>query len=297
MPRRRRKGDDHENLERWLLTYADLITLLLAFFVVMYSMSQVDAKKFGKMAQALSGVLKGGESIVKHQNDAMNKGHGLLDIGNLKMIQQKIEERFKEIDRQNDIKTEITERGLVVHIMESALFRDASANLEPRAMEVLDLIAERTKDIPNHIRVEGHTDDRPINTLRFPSNWELSSARATEVVRYLSQSHHIAPDRISALGYGEYRPVRPNNSIENRAQNRRVDVVILTMELTLKEPSSQLYDFESSRQMSGQAKLDSIKAVYDTLTDTVQPLPATAGNDFPIQPPARPAAAATIQSN
>ena len=83
MPRRRRKGDDHENLERWLLTYADLITLLLAFFVVMYSMSQVDAKKFGKMAQALSGVLKGGESIAKHKNEAMNKGHGLLDTGNL----------------------------------------------------------------------------------------------------------------------------------------------------------------------------------------------------------------------
>jgi len=284
VPRRRRKADDHEHLERWLLTYADLITLLLAFFVVMYSMSQVDAKKFGKMAQALNGVLKGGESLVKHKNEALNKGHGLLDIGNLRMIQQKIEERFKEIDRQNDIKTEITERGLVVHIMESALFKDASANLEPRALEILDLIADKTRDIPNHIRVEGHTDDRPINTIRFPSNWELSSARATEVVRYLSQSHHIPPDRISALGYGEYRPVRPNNSIENRAQNRRVDVVILTMELTMKEPSSKMYDFQTNDQISGQSALDSMMLNSDSLTDTVQQLPVQAGNDFLTAP-------------
>jgi len=284
VPRRRRKGDDHEHLERWLLTYADLITLLLAFFVVMYSMSQVDAKKFGKMAQALNGVLKGGESLVKHKNEALNKGHGLLDIGNLRMIQQKIEERFKEIDRQNDIKTEITERGLVVHIMESALFKDASANLEPRALEILDLIADKTRDIPNHIRVEGHTDDRPINTIRFPSNWELSSARATEVVRYLSQSHNIPPDRISALGYGEFRPVRPNNSIENRAQNRRVDVVILTMELTMKEPPSKMYDFRANDQISGQSAFETLIQDSGYVTDSVQQLPAQAGNDF-LTPP------------
>jgi chemotaxis protein MotB len=108
-------------------------------------------------------------------------------------------------------------------------------------VEVLDLICENVKETPNHVRVEGHTDDRPINTLQYPSNWELSSARATEVVRYFINNHSMPPDRISALGYGQYRPVRPNNSIENRATNRRVDVVILTMELTLKEPSSQMY--------------------------------------------------------
>jgi len=108
-------------------------------------------------------------------------------------------------------------------------------------MEVLDLVAQQVKDRPNHIRVEGHTDDRPISTAIFPSNWELSSARATSVVRYLSDSHGIAPDRISALGYGEYRPIKPNNSVENRAKNRRVDVVVLTMDLTLTEPTSQNY--------------------------------------------------------
>ena len=294
MLRRRRKADDHENLEWWLLTYADLITLLLAFFVVMYSMSQVDAKKFGKMAEALNGVLKGGNSLVRHKEESYKSGHGLLEIGNLKMIQQQIDQRFKEIKRQDDIKTEVTERGLVVHIMESALFKDASANLEPRAREILDLIAAKTMDIPNHIRVEGHTDDRPINTVRFPSNWELSSARATEVVRYLTQNHGIPPDRISALGYGEYRPVRPNNSIENRAQNRRVDVVIMTMDLTMKEPTSSMYNFEERNIPSGQVSFAADTLGQDTLfqdsllLDTVrqvqQQLPAQLGNDFQAWP-------------
>jgi chemotaxis protein MotB len=276
--RKRKRTEDHENLDRWLLTYSDLITLLLAFFVVMYSMSQIDAKKFGKMAEALSGVLKGGESLVKNKNDTYKSGHGLLKLGNLRMIQQQIEERFKEINRQGEIKTEITERGLVVHIMDAALFKDASANLEPRAIEILDLIAAKVQNIPNHVRVEGHTDDRPINNVRFPSNWELSSARATEVVRFLTQSHGIPPDRVSALGYGEYRPVRPNNSIENRAQNRRVDVVILTMELTLKEPSSKLYDFEQAGTISGQEQLYADSLMVDTTT--MQGLPRQAGNDF-----------------
>ncbi|MFQ5454453.1 MAG: flagellar motor protein MotB, partial [Candidatus Zixiibacteriota bacterium] len=89
--------------------------------------------------------------------------------------------------------------------------------------------------------IEGHSDDRPINTLLFPSNWELSTSRATQVVRYFIDNYGLPPNKISALGYGEYRPVKPNNSIENRAKNRRVDIVILTMELSLKEPSSQLY--------------------------------------------------------
>lgn len=250
MARRREKIDDHENLERWLLTYSDLITLLLAFFVVMYSMSQIDNKRFGQMVEALNGVLKGGKVVTKTvDTDTRKTGHGVLKLGDLNIVQQQIEERFKEINRQGEIETERTERGLVVHIMESALFKQGSAKLETGAIEVLDVVAEKITPLPNHIRIEGHTDDRPINTPVYPSNWELSSARATEVVRYYMNRHQLAPDRISALGYGEYRPVRPNNSIENRALNRRVDIVILTMEMTQKEPSSQLY-FSSDQTQS-----------------------------------------------
>lgn len=241
MLRHRKRAEDKENLERWLLTYADLITLLLAFFVVMYSMSRIDNKKFGQVSDALNTILKGGPSVLRFADEPQKNGHGLLQLGNLRMVQQKIEDKFKEMGKQDVLKTEITERGLVVHIMESALFDQGSAELKSRAMEVLDLIANELRDRPNHVRVEGHTDDTPIHTAVYPSNWELSSARATAVVRYYTENRTIPPERISALGYGEYRPVVPNNNIENRAMNRRVDVVILTMDMTLTEPSSQLY--------------------------------------------------------
>lgn len=249
MPPRRRQTDIYrENQERWLLTYADLITLLAAFFIVMYSMSQIDAKKFGEMSEALNGLLRGGKSILKYDKAMPStSGDGLLKLGNLTVVRKQLVERFQSLDKEKVLQTEITERGLVIHIMESALFNEGSADLEDKAVEILDLVASRIAGLPNHIRIEGHTDDRTINTLRYPSNWELSAARATEVVRYLIDNHNIPSDKISALGYGQFRPVKPNTSIENRAINRRVDVLILTMELTMKEPSSQMY-YVASRQ-------------------------------------------------
>jgi len=245
--RPRKINDDNENLDRWLLTYADLITLLLAFFIVMYSMSRIDNKRFGQVSDALNTVLRGGDGVIKYRLEPIKNGHGLLKLGNLRMIQQRIDEKFSKLGKREDLQTEITERGLVIHILESAIFDIGSASLKPRAMEILDLIAEQMQGRPNHIRVEGHTDDRPIQTALYPSNWELSSARATAVVRYYTENHPIPPDRISALGYGQFRPVLANNSPENRARNRRVDVVLLTMDLTLTEPTSQMYYSESDQ--------------------------------------------------
>ncbi len=240
--RRPRKAEDGDNLDRWLLTYADLITLLLAFFVVMYSMSQIDAKKFGRMAQALSGVLKGGDVVLDRWDiDPSATGHGLLEVGDLKMLQKYVEEKSEEMGRQEEVITEITERGLVVRIMESVVFEQGATELNPRAMEILDLVAERIKSLPNHIRIEGHTDDREPRSDRYPSDWDLSSARATRVVEYLIDRHGVSPSRISALGYGKHRPIRPNNSIDNRAQNRRVDIVVLTEELSSEEPRSEAF--------------------------------------------------------
>jgi chemotaxis protein MotB len=238
---RKKKEEDAENLERWLLTYADLITLLLAFFVVMYSMSQIDAKRFGEMSESLHGILKGGDNVLNPDEVVQTEdGHGVLKLGNLRMLQKAIEGKSEERKKLQDVQTEITERGLVIHIVERALFQEGSSTLQGNSWEVLDLIYNEIDTIPNHIRVEGHTDDRPIMTEKFPSNWELSSSRATEVVRYFVNEYSFPPNRISALGYGEFRPIQPNNSIENRARNRRVDIVILTMELSLQEPSSQM---------------------------------------------------------
>lgn len=242
--RKKREIDFSENSERWLLTYADLITLLLAFFIVMYSMSQVDAKKFGKISEALNGILKGGDKILDRDNEAKpTEGHGLLELGDLKILQKEISKNLKTLGKQEEVETEITERGLVIHILESALFKEGSSVLQPKAMDILSIVYNDIYDKPNHVRIEGHTDNRTVSSPIYPSNWELSTARATEVVRHFIDEFGFQADRISALGYGEYRPIKPNNSFENRSRNRRVDIVILTMELTLKEPTSQLYQF------------------------------------------------------
>ncbi len=273
MRRFRRRPEDQENHERWLLTYADLITLLLAFFVVMYSMSQVDAKRFGQMAKALHGILKGGESVLNHdQQQPQLEGHGLLKLGNLRMLQARVEQRFKGIERLDEVSSEITERGLVIHIVDRALFDEGEADLESQAIEVLDLIHDEIAEMPNHVRIEGHTDDRQISTPVFPSNWELSAARATEVVRYFTREKGFPPDRISALGYGEYRPVRPNNTIENRASNRRVDIVVLTMELSMKEPTSQLYYGQDGPVQQYEQILPAPTEIVSTSADTTSPV-------------------------
>ena len=243
LKRRRRDDIPQDNPERWLLTYADLITLLLAFFIVMYSMSQIDAKRFGKVSQALQGILKGGPSVLKHLDESQFTGHGLLKIGDLSMLQTKLYNDIEQVGRRGDIMTEVNERGLTIHIMESAMFDEGEAELKNRAREILDIVAKDIINMPNHVRVEGHTDDRPIKTPLFPSNWELSTTRATTIVRYLIDQHRYPPQKISAVGFASFRPYVPNTTIENRARNRRVDIVVETMELSAAEPGSDLQNF------------------------------------------------------
>lgn len=241
----RRKSDiPQDNPDRWLLTYADLITLLLAFFIVMYSMSQIDAKKFGKVSQALHGILKGGPSILRSpEANNINTGHGLLKVGSLKMLQTKINGEMEKLGRRGDIVTEINERGLTIHIMESAMFDEADAELKPRARELLDMVTADVLEMPNHVRVEGHTDSSPIRTSLFPSNWELSTTRATQVVRYMIDNHGYPAEKISAAGFASFRPFVPNTTLENKAKNRRVDIVVQTVELSIAEPQSELDQF------------------------------------------------------
>lgn len=247
--------EDQENAERWLLTYADLITLLLAFFIVMYSMSRIDAKKFGAMQTQLSNVLRGGATIFPEGEDFDGEGAGLLQIGDLRTIQWRVinrlspggdkshgkteGERLWDPDIADAINTEVTERGLTIHIKDYALFESGKANLKPEALTVLEAVAEEIGLIDNHIVVEGHTDNLPIRTAKFPSNWELSTARATNVLRFLVEKQSFTPDRISARGFGEYRPMASNATINGRSENRRVDIVILSDQLTMIEPRSQ----------------------------------------------------------
>lgn len=242
--------EDQENAERWLLTYADLITLLLAFFVVMYSMSRIDAKKFGLMQSQLSNVLRGGETVFPEGGDANNQGAGMLKIGDLKTIQWRIVDRLspggddvfgknKDMNIADAVSSEISERGLVIHIKDYTLFDSGKDELKPEAKAVLGAIADEMGEVKNHIAIEGHTDNVPIKTAKFPSNWELSSARATNVLRFLVETKGFSANRISARGFGEFRPIASNATSTGRTRNRRVDIVILSDQLTMIEPQAQ----------------------------------------------------------
>jgi chemotaxis protein MotB len=147
-----------------------------------------------------------------------------------------VRQQQKQGKGATDITTEIDERGLIIHVKENAFFQSGQADLTPAAQSALDAIAEVIQGIDNFIRVEGHTDNVPINTVLFPSNWELSTARATQVVRYFLSKYNFAADRISVSGYAEYRPIAPNDTPENRARNRRVDIVILAAKRGTDEP-------------------------------------------------------------
>lgn len=240
--RRRNAHAIHDNHERWLLTYADLITLLLAFFIVMYSMSRIDAKKFGAMSSALSGALDG-RQLALREKEAFAKlqdeeAGGPFDTGRLRLMWEDIQQIVEGADLGDAVTSEVTERGLVIHIMEGALFEEAKADLTDGARAVLRVISDKIRESGNQVRIEGHTDPRPIHTSKFPSNWELSTARATSVLRFMVDSIGVEPGRISALGFGEFRPMVPNDSPGNMAQNRRVDIVILSEKMTLSEPES-----------------------------------------------------------
>jgi chemotaxis protein MotB len=228
--RRKKHEDEHENLERWLITYADLITLLLAFFIMMYTFSKQDAQKYQEVSERLRVIFTGGTGILKTGSSGTSAINPLGKTGSDGEMKKQLENEVKamtEITGDNKISVFKDERGLVVRIMDTALFDEGRAELKEKAKTALKKIVPTLKSGNNQIRVEGHTDNRPINTSEFGSNWELSTRRATEVVRHLLEAYDFPPQRISASGYAEYRPVAANDSTENRAFNRRIEIVLM----------------------------------------------------------------------
>lgn len=244
MARKRRGGGSlapASNAPGWMLTYGDMVTQILIFFVLLFSFSKVDQGKFGSAMisiQGALGVLPGNTAIV----DSGESGSASTslptmteaDFGQLEQAERLIRDQLGSTEG-----VELTiedDRGLVVRMKDSVLFDSGQADLKPAAMAVLARLAETVKGLPNQIRIEGHTDDRPIRTVRYPSNWELSTARATNVIRYLIEQCGLSPKRLSAAGYGEYRPVADNSSEAGRARNRRVDIVLLPLTFAANEP-------------------------------------------------------------
>lgn len=235
---------EKDGAERYLLTYADLMNLLLIFFIVLYSMSQVDSQKFQQLSTSLRSVF--GEYMPGGTIGQQGSGTSLLPLNPSdsplpsplpqKVEQQRMGEVKDEVSKlieaqhlNGDVTVNLEERGVVVSITAKLLFKSGSADIERDSIPVIENIGKMLLSLPgNHIRVEGHTDTDPIRTSFFPSNWELSSARATNVLRLLVEKSGINPTVISAVGYGEYRPKFPNDSEEHKAANRRVDIVLVS---------------------------------------------------------------------
>ncbi len=236
MSRKRKQGHEggHENAERWLLTYADMITLLMAFFIMMYSMSVMNLEKFNAVAFSIrsgfGGVLKGGRSLLSHPTGQRSLSQGFPireERQPVEQMKQAIETYVAAQNLGDEVDVTRDERGVVIRISaEKLLFTRGTANLTPAASPVLERIAQYIKPMVNNILVEGFTCDLPISTAQYPSNWELSGARASRVVRFFEE-RDVAAERMSAVGYGETRPRFPNTTEARRMKNRRVDIVIL----------------------------------------------------------------------
>lgn len=232
--KRKRKTNDSgpPGSPAWMTTYGDMMTLILVFFVFLYSFSILDVEKFQGFISALQaklGVLEGGMTIIDNAN--ISKGsfgqNFSSDTANFRKVMGHVSQYIDEQGFTENVSMEVNERGLIITLTGQILYDLGKAEIKPEGKVVLDKIAESIQDLPNNVVVEGHTDNWPINNKDFPSNWELSTTRATNVIKYFIEIHQIPPARLSAAGYSEYRPVYGNNTAENRSKNRRVEVVIL----------------------------------------------------------------------
>ncbi|AEF16723.1 OmpA/MotB domain protein [Thermoanaerobacterium xylanolyticum LX-11] len=229
-----------ENSERWLLTYSDMITLLMIFFIVLYTISTVNSQKFQQIAASLGKTFDGTNYVIGQQS-----GNSILDSikttgtngTNDNSIASQLDKLIKQYNLQNMVTYKVDERGFVISLNDTLLFDTGSADVKPDQKETLIKIGNILKSMPNYIRVEGYTDNVPINNNQFHSNWELSVIRATNVVEILVNDVKMDPAKISAVGYGEYRPIVPNDSDKNRQLNRRVDIVIMNIDYNKWEPA------------------------------------------------------------
>lgn len=238
MARKKKSSNNELTGDEWLGTYSDCVTLLLTFFVLLYSMSSLDASKAKAISEAFT-VLTGqsADSILEYDqfqgSNPVIGGESKVDNDieahpqdSLSMYET-VEEFLEENQMDESLQVTQDERGVVLHLTDSILFESGQATLIPGSIVVLDKINELISSIPNPIVIEGHTDDIPISNSKYSDNWDLSAQRATNVLRYFLSKGNEDPSRFSASGYGEFRPNVENTSDENRSQNRRVNILIV----------------------------------------------------------------------
>jgi chemotaxis protein MotB len=251
---RKKAHEEHENHERWLVSYADFITLLFAFFVVMYSISSLNEGKYKVLSQTLIAAFTGQPTTPNpvQTGQPFSSVPAAIDLppvpkpprpevvqpgrggpaakevqSTLEGVARQIQELLASSIRKGDVRVRLTPLGVVIDIHDTVLFESGQADLTPQAQQLLEQIAGVLQTVPYPIQVNGYTDDRPIHTAQFRSNWALSAARAVSVVEmFISQG--VKPDQLVAAGYGQYHPVASNATAQGRAANRRVSIVIVS---------------------------------------------------------------------
>jgi chemotaxis protein MotB len=273
----KKKHEEHENHERWLVSYADFITLLFAFFVVMYSISSVNEGKFRTVSDSIKAALN---PIVSPANVAVpftiGQNKAVTVNPTIDTVKEPAVRRLREIMRSLKNETqldiiqmkELTNGDIVLTLPDTVLFRAGEAVLRPEARPFIQAISEVLIELDRHVRVEGHTDSVPISTVQFPSNWELSATRAVTVVRTLSEQYGLQADHLTAVGHADSRPLADNLTPENRAKNRRVEIVV-------QEPRPVPQPIEAAEQHTAlerfAAPQDAVKREADALSNVIPP--------------------------
>lgn len=263
MSKRNKRHQEHEEHadESWLLPYSDLMTLLLAMFIVLFGMSAVDSQKFKEMSEAFNSVLTGGNNILeqssinntttnpnssmdqitKSPSSLMNKKNELMrqEQQNLEALKKQLDDYIKLNGLTDDLDTKLNNSQLMITIRDNALFASAEANVKDDARILAKAISNMLEQFPDYeVIVSGHTDNLPISTYQFPSNWDLSSVRALNFMKILLLNDQLDPKKFSAIGYGEHHPVSTNDTSVGRALNRRVEVSIIRKYLDATEQLS-----------------------------------------------------------
>ncbi|SFF05100.1 flagellar motor protein MotS [Alteribacillus iranensis] len=238
--RRSKNKKPQRNNQKWMVTFSDMILLILVFFVMLFSMSVIDAKKFQAIADSFQNkdMFDSLPSIIELDNMAEDRSNydtsgsrdGDGNDGDLDALLKDVQSYLTDHELNEQITATRDERGVVLVLQEQLLFETGKADILKEARPFLNKVGKLLGTLPNTVKVEGHTDNRPISTYRYPSNWELSGARAGSVIRYLTEQYSLDPERFIATGYGETRPVAPNDSVENLRKNRRVVIVITSPE-------------------------------------------------------------------
>jgi len=234
--RRRRRNPEHSNHERWLISYADFITLLFAFFVVMFASSETNKAKARKVSESVEKAF--GKSPVAEKKEQSSKTvpapeNNFRDLTpSLHLLEQQLASEIKA----GKMHLSLEARGLVITLGEAAFFSAGDDSIQPNALPSLAKVASALQALPNPVRLEGHSDAVPIHTPRFSSNWELSTARAVQVLKTLEDQYAVNRFRLSAAGYADTVPVESNETDTGRARNRRVDLVVLSKDGVRSEP-------------------------------------------------------------